>query len=98
MISKNVLKSSLQRNIRSKVMECYPLAENIPMFSGSILGEKYKAPKIVQYKCSEKRSILVSGQITILFASDTQEQQIYYPTLRLVHQCKLWILHIDYLY
>lgn len=88
----------MQRNIRSKVMECYPPAENIPMFSGLMPGEKYKAPKIFQYKCSEKKSILVSEQIAILFTLDTQEQQIYYPTLRLVHQCKLYTLNIHYLY
>lgn len=91
LISKNILKSSLQRNIRSKVMDCYPIAKRIPMFSGSSPSGKYKTPKIIQYKCSEKRCILASGTISILFSIDIPEQ-IYYPTLRLVHQCKYMIL------
>ena len=74
------LKSSVQKGIRNKILEQYPSIEE---HVENILPKK-DSLKII--KCQNHIEILVNGAGEHLFFK--QRDDIYFPSLRLIHKCR----------
>jgi malignant T-cell-amplified sequence len=79
-IGQNPIKSSVQRSIRKKILEQYPQLE-------SYLEQIFPKKKdLVVTKCAEHiELILIDHEILFFKGRDDP----YFPTLTLVHRCKL---------
>jgi len=73
----NIVKSSIQRGIRSSILEQYPSLEPI---ADTILPKK---ENFVVTKCADHISLVVINKIPLFF---NERDGPYYPTLRLLHQ------------
>jgi PUA domain protein len=77
--SQNQVKSSVQRNIRAKVIDAYPWLES----SGVIDVLLPKKEQICVGKCPDHVQIVITGGQPLFFA---QRDGPWFPTLRLLHQ------------
>jgi len=75
------IKTSVQKGIKNKIVEQFPLIEE---YIDEIMPKK-ESIKIV--KCQQHIEILINSNGEHLFFR--QRDDPYYPTLKLIHKCKL---------